>query len=389
MTGSHEQREATTQSSKPFAVQMHGEEGQGAVQAHADDGGGDDVQAHAEEGGSGPVQAKVAPLMSHWAEGAGPVQKKEDGDQAPVQMHGDDDVQMAKKKAVSGKAMKRLGDAREAIEHVKSVIAFGAGNQAEALKATNFNSYFRMKAMRDASCWEMTATARRLGAQDPAALTAAKADLAQGGNCGEHAVVAFDYLRAKGTGDPIAVSSKSGLDHAFVLIGDLSEGDEDIVVSDPWPTAATATTWGDHFAYTGDRSEIERSYTATSDGSSAKEAIKAGLKLSAKGLQMINSKMSDEETDKEIDKSMGGWIWGHEDAAAQGKKHDYVERRAPGGGGAVAPRRRRPPLPVGDDDVARPARPARSGASPARAGVPARRRRSGPSQGAHRIADAP
>ena len=85
MTGNHDQREAKTQSSKPFAVQMHGEEG-GDVQAHADPGAGDSpVQAHF-EGGEAPVQGKVAPLMSHWAEG-GAVQKKEGGGKGTAQVH--------------------------------------------------------------------------------------------------------------------------------------------------------------------------------------------------------------------------------------------------------------------------------------------------------------
>ena len=67
--------------------------------------------------------------------------------------------------------------------------------------------------------------------------------------------------------------------------------------------------------------------------------IKAGLKLSAKGKQMIQASLSKQETEKTIDRDMGGWIWGHEDAAATGKKYDYVQQPSrPGGTGTTGRR---------------------------------------------------
>ena len=228
------------------------------------------------------------------------------------------------KKTVGPNAGKRLSQAREAIKHAKSVFAFGAGNQAEALKATNFNSYYRLKVMRDPSCWEMAGSVRGIAAGNREALTAAKADLAAGGNCGEHAQVAFDYLRVIAAGETICVSSVKGLDHAFVLMGTPGKDkDNDIVVSDPWPTEATATVWEDHFAYTTDISTINRNKPMVADGKNVKAVIAAGLKLSAKGEKMLTMKMDDKQTDEKLEEGLGGWIWQHEDAAAGGADYDY------------------------------------------------------------------
>ncbi len=201
------------------------------------------------------------------------------------------------KKGVSGVAGKRLPLAREAIAHTKSVMAFGAGNQKEALEATSFNSYYRMKVMRDPGCWEMADSVKALASANPEALTAAKADLAHGGNCGEHAHVAFDWLRVHAAGEVLNRADVEGLDHAFVIIGDIpKEKDADLVVSDPWPTAATATVWEDHFAHVGDKAQINARHTMTADGKNVKAVIAAGLKLSAKGRQMVEMQMSPEQT---------------------------------------------------------------------------------------------
>ena len=252
--------------------------------------------------------------------GAGVQHKLADG----LQMK--EDLQFDKpKKTVGPKAGKRLAQARDAIKHAKSVFAFGAGNQAAALKDSNFNSYFRLKVMRDPSCWEMAGSVRAIAAGNREALTAAKADLAAGGNCGEHAQVAFDYLRVTAPGETIAVSSVKGLDHAFVLMGTPGkENDNDIVVSDPWPTEATATVWEDHFAHTTDIGKINRQRPMVADGKNVKAVIAAGLKLSAKGEKMLDMKMDDEATDKKIEEDLGGWIWDHEDAAAGGADYEYV-----------------------------------------------------------------
>ncbi|MCS6912947.1 MAG: DUF4157 domain-containing protein [Myxococcales bacterium] len=231
------------------------------------------------------------------------------------------------RKEVSGKAMKRLNAAKAAIDHGKSVFSFGAGNQAEALRATQFNSYFRLKVMRDMRYWRLADSVRPIAAANPEALTAAMADLAHGGNCGEHAQVAYDYLRVTAPGERINLADVEGLDHAFVLIGDVKgEADNEIAVSDPWPTAATATLWEDHFAFTPDRKKINVRSSMVADGKNVKAVIAAGLQLTEEGKRVCEMKLSPEETEKIINRDVGDWIWQHRDAAAQGKKYEYYTR---------------------------------------------------------------
>ena len=235
------------------------------------------------------------------------------------------------RKTVSSLAMGRITDAQAGIDHTKGVLSHGAGNQLEALKATKFNSYFRMAAMRDRGAWEIDPSVYDLCRSHPEALTAAKADLAQGGNCGEHAAIAFDYLRTN-TSHIVNKSAKEGLDHAFVVIGDAEkDGDDELVVCDPWPTAPTACLWEDHFAFTADRDQLNLHSTATGDGQDVKAAIAKGLRLSAKGMAMVRNSMSEERTKEEIEKGTEGdkpWIWQHADAASS--KYTYeAEKPAP------------------------------------------------------------
>jgi len=236
-----------------------------------------------------------------------------------------EDLQLKQKKAVSGKASARLKFAKDAIAHTKSVMKFGAGNQKEAIRMSKMNSNYRLACMRDPDAWEYDRSIIKLANANRDALTAAKADLAHGGNCGEHAAVAFDYLRVHALGQRITKASKQGLDHAFVLIGDLdSDTDAELVNSDPWPTVATATLWEDHFAFTSDRTKINRSSVATGDGEKIKEVIARGLRLSAKGKAMVEWASTEEETEKTIEEAKDKhWLWDHPDAAARGKDFDY------------------------------------------------------------------
>jgi hypothetical protein len=250
-------------------------------------------------------------------------------------------LQKKPKKGVSGKGGKRLGQAQDAIKHTKGVLNFGAGNQYEALKATNFNSYFRMEVMRDMSYWELEDSVRPLAAANPEALTAAMADLAHGGNCGEHAQIAFDYLRAHAKGETINMSDVEGLDHAFVIIGNVSgESDADLCVSDPWPSAPTACLWEDHFAFTADRTKINRRHTAVADGQNVKAVIARGLRLTPEGQARIKAKLTNEQTEAELkkgtDRSSGHpWIWRHPGTTAAGHDYDY-QVTGGGTGGATS-----------------------------------------------------
>lgn len=241
-------------------------------------------------------------------------------------------------KEVSTKAHGRLKLAANAIEATKKAIQH-QGNQIPALKASNMNSFYRLLVMRDAldqPCWEYTTPeAAELANENPEADTAAKADLAGGGNCGEHAALAYHYLRLYAKGDKIQTAAKSGLDHAFVIMGDLKgDTDQDLVVSDPWPNKPTACLWEDHFAYCA-RKDIEVDMQQVADGKSFKAAIAAGLRLTAYGKQAIQWAVSEEETKKETDNHRQNHFWNHEDTVGRGKKFDYQpkppEQQTPAG----------------------------------------------------------
>lgn len=64
------------------------------------------------------------------------------------------------------------------------------------------------------------------------------------GNCGEKGLLAYFYLLSKTKVGVTAyyVSHKS-IDHAFVLLGDISKP-EKLIVVDPWPKEAHACLWG-------------------------------------------------------------------------------------------------------------------------------------------------
>ncbi len=280
---------------------------------------GDEHERHADEVADLVVKGGNAEAVLDRMTGTGKASK------APGEV-----VQQLPEKKVSSGAMRRLDKARAAIKHVKEVIAFGAGNQYPALQSSNFNSYFRMAAMRDPECWEMSPSVRAIASQHPDALTAAKGELAGGGNCGEHASMGFDYLRVTAVGETINRCDKEGLDHAFVIIGDVpNESDSALTVCDPWPTEATACVWEDHFAHTSDKTKLNVRRTEKADGSDAKSVIAAGLKLSRKGLAMINQKMDDKQTEEELKKGTSRengahpWIWNHGPAART--QYDYVE----------------------------------------------------------------
>lgn len=222
----------------------------------------------------------------------------------PEERHIGDDKLPAKK--VGEKAFGRLAKAKDAIAATKKVMNFGAGNQHEALQASKMNSYFRLNVMRDDECWEIAPEVQPIADANFEALTAAKADLAHGGNCGEHAWVAYHHLRANASGEHIQVSVKTGLDHMFVLVGDLKDKDNELAVADPWPTQPTACLWEDHFAYDADRKNVEDWGSMVADGKNLKATIAAGLRLSAKGKKYVQMALTQKQTDKAIDKEEVG-----------------------------------------------------------------------------------
>ena len=237
----------------------------------------------------------------------------------------------AKEKTVSGNAGARLAQAKDAIEHTKQVFVNGAANQIPELRASKLNSWHRKNVMRNSSYWNLTDKVKPIAKANPEAYAAAKADMAGGGNCGEHAKVAFDYLRVVAKGETIHRASVKGLDHAFVLLGQpATEKDNEIAVSDPWPTQAKACLWEDHFAkpMMKKASDLKLNSTMVADGKNVKDVIKAGLTLSDAGKKMLTKTSSDKETEDKITESRTkGWGWNHSDAHATGKDFDYVTEK--------------------------------------------------------------
>ncbi|MDQ3340234.1 MAG: hypothetical protein M4D80_34180 [Myxococcota bacterium] len=240
-------------------------------------------------------------------------------------------------KTVSGKAMTRLNLAADAIAATKRAIQH-QGNQIPALQATNLNSRARLSVMRSQAAWEYTPEAAALAAKNKEADVAARADLAHGGNCGEHSWVAYHYLREHGAGETINRVAPSWIDHAFVIIGDLKKDtDQELAASDPWVNKPVSCLWEDHFA-TGPRENLN-ARTMVADGQSFKSAICAGLKLSKIGEQMLKETASDEKTQEETTtNAKANHYWNHDDARAGGHEFHYKpEQPAAGAAAGAAP----------------------------------------------------
>ena len=240
----------------------------------------------------------------------------------PAVAHQQRQQEVLPQKHVSAKALSRLSHAKAAIQVTKKVLSFGAGNQTEALRASQMNSNFRLQAMRDSTYWSLAPELMNLARANPEALTAAKADLVHGGNCGEHAYIAYDYLRQHAGGDHIAYAA-SEIDHAFVLIGDRdTESPADMAVADPWPTNATACLWEDHFCV---NTKVDIRMEMKADGKSLKGAIAAGLRLSASGKAAAEEKMTPEQTQQKVADYKANHFWNQPETVDEGKKFDYVK----------------------------------------------------------------
>lgn len=236
-------------------------------------------------------------------------------------------------KPVSAVAKQRLDMAADGIAYAKQKLPHGAGNQMHALQDTGFNSYFRMQAARDESAFFIPPKVEGLAQKSPASFLAAKAELAQGGNCGEHAWVVYDYLRRKYPDQKIQVAQKEGFDHAFVIIGDpATDPPDQLVVADAWPTKPTPVLWEDHFAYEKDPAKLQVHASSQGDARDYKqEMLDAGLNLNGKGHQAVQQSMSPEQTNKTIAAEAGKhWIWDHTGTARSDSEYEYVE--ASGGG---------------------------------------------------------
>ena len=234
-------------------------------------------------------------------------------------------VQRAPIKTVSSIARARLALAASAIAYTRGIFPSGPGNQISALKSSKLNSRIRLLIARTDRLWTMTPAADKLASANPIEATAAKAFIAGGGNCGEHAAVAYSYLRANAAGTPINYVVHS-MDHAFVIIGKLAtDSDDKMVVADPWPTKATAVLWTDHFGYVARPSRAAKltiSKSVVADGKGIAKAIAAGLTLDPSAVAMLAKHENDPARIRQFLGATGG-LWSHEHTAAPGRRYRY------------------------------------------------------------------
>lgn len=143
--------------------------------------------------------------------------------------------------------------AREAVKHAQSVISLGPTNSfvwnVGTLPMLPYRLYKREQ-QKDRSDALTVRFVREKGGTlvDPDSYIRAMAQSAREmhvGNCGEHAALAFEYLRGKGVRPLDFVTYRDG-DHAFVVlnraadasIDDLSAWAPEAVLCDPWRGAA-------------------------------------------------------------------------------------------------------------------------------------------------------
>ena len=139
------------------------------------------------------------------------------------------------------KALLDLGE--QAIGIVKETISSGAGNIAYDLNASQNRGFEKLCYTRACTYHapDIPKNYRNLVAREAAQVRAG-----HGGNCDEHALLAGAELnRLLPAGTPLALCRIQGLDHSFVVVGDLEGDRAGLVVVDAWPTAAQAVVGGD------------------------------------------------------------------------------------------------------------------------------------------------
>lgn len=322
-TAAHEAAHVIQQRS---GVRLHGGVGKhgDSYEQHADA-----VAERVVQGRSAAPLLDAAPGLSHGGgAGAAPVAVQHE---MPEMV----ELQEDKDKHVSQETLVRLQMAQSAVNMTKSVLKFGAGNQVKALRATKFNSFYRMQLARDPSLWTVDPSVSDYLDTDPLAFKAARAYVAQGGNCGEHSMLTYQFLKKLAKGRQLNRIEVKGVDHAYVLIGDLTlkengeqkESDAQIAVADAWPTTAVATLWEDHYFYTKDRNSINVMNHTVADGTSSMLTIAAGIKPNAKGEELLKKVKSDEEVESDIGKE-GSHFWDQPSGVAKGKEFFYYSEDA-------------------------------------------------------------
>ncbi len=185
---------------------------------------------------------------------------------------------------VSPKVAARLKLAAQAIRFVKRGIP-KAGNQHEHVYDTKGNSYYRTQATRTTRIGNRVESPalKALASKDPLAAKAATIAATSGGNCGEHSVLAMHYLSGLDTGQTLTRAGVQGVDHAFVLIGDLKNDPlHEIVVVDAWVTNPQPLLYSD-FSFKKERSKILTFDVVKKVGNTTRQARRAltrGLRAS-------------------------------------------------------------------------------------------------------------
>jgi hypothetical protein len=126
--------------------------------------------------------------------------------------------------------------AEQAVNYVKSKMTVGAENKLGDVIRSLGNSFLCVLAERHVNEEDSPATVEAWIVR-----TAAIAESAGCGNCGEQAAVAFIYLRDRGV-HPVEYAHFVNHDHAFVVLNRSKDSDEskpstwgnDSIVCDPW-----------------------------------------------------------------------------------------------------------------------------------------------------------
>jgi hypothetical protein len=122
----------------------------------------------------------------------------------------------------------------QAAEYVKSVIRHGAGNVKRSLVESEGRSHLAAENSKNVArgrVWRL-GLREKLSQLQQVFYRAGAIEKAGGGNCQEHADLAFTWLHQNTEG--LTISYAKGADHAFVIIGDPDDRSTWVVV-DPWP----------------------------------------------------------------------------------------------------------------------------------------------------------
>lgn len=189
-----------------------------------------------------------------------------------------------KEREVSPKVAERLRLASQALRFVRKGIPF-SGNQQEALLKTQGNSHYRMKLTRSTSVGGRVPEMSGLAAKDRLAATSATIATTCGGNCGENASLALHFLKGLGSKQTFTKAGVQGVDHAFVLIGDIKNDPfHEIVVVDAWVTHPQPLLYSD-FVFKKERSLIKTIEVALPTTKAAANETRQARRTMTRGLR--------------------------------------------------------------------------------------------------------